>query len=637
MQINIWDFGGQEIQYLTHQFFLTSDALYVLLTSARKDLDNLDYWFNIVRLLGKNEKNEHSKLLVVANEINMEPVKHFIEKDFRERYPDLDFECLGVNMATKFDKDGRFKSLQYKIEQLLAKLPSMGRELPVKWGVARAKLETKKANSIAIEKYIEICNEAELSEASAYDLSAYLHTIGEALHFQNDHKVEDFIILNPKWAVDAVYVVLKSEQLQQGHFTKAQVYRIWKDRGYTQEECSRLLRLMAKDNFEVCYPVPEKSDEFISPQLLPDNQPEYEWETEKTLRFRYSYPFMPKGILSRFVVRLHEDIEYRNDNGLVWKSGVVLNDSDSGYLAQIRETEIEERGFKRKVIDIELKGEKGHRRAFLRKICRNIEKIHNEAFSGLPFERLVPCNCPDCAGKENITFYDYSDLIKRINKNIGEVECTKEYRKVKINDIFEEIIERTTMIDYPTLDKDGNQYETKYFKIQDPFQAKQKEEVIKTIKIFIASSFELKTDRDAIRLFLSTLNDKFVKKGIYLHLEQWEFAFEAISDTRKQDDYNKILEKCDLMICLIGTKVGKYTKEEFEVAHKHFKENKKPQIFTYFKKLKIDVDEVGRANLNSLYDFKEYLKAIEHFPSEYQDNADLENKFRRNLDEYLDI
>ncbi|OQY02096.1 MAG: hypothetical protein B6I26_01855 [Desulfobacteraceae bacterium 4572_130] len=29
---HIWDFGGQQIQYMLHQFFLTSDCLYVLMS-----------------------------------------------------------------------------------------------------------------------------------------------------------------------------------------------------------------------------------------------------------------------------------------------------------------------------------------------------------------------------------------------------------------------------------------------------------------------------------------------------------------------------------------------------------------------------------------------------------------------------
>jgi GTPase SAR1 family protein len=38
---NIWDFGGQQIQYMTHQFFLTPGAAYVLVSANdRKEPTN---------------------------------------------------------------------------------------------------------------------------------------------------------------------------------------------------------------------------------------------------------------------------------------------------------------------------------------------------------------------------------------------------------------------------------------------------------------------------------------------------------------------------------------------------------------------------------------------------------------------
>ena len=45
---NIWDFGGQKIQYMTHQFFLTTRSLYVLVTDDREQKTNFDYWFKII-------------------------------------------------------------------------------------------------------------------------------------------------------------------------------------------------------------------------------------------------------------------------------------------------------------------------------------------------------------------------------------------------------------------------------------------------------------------------------------------------------------------------------------------------------------------------------------------------------------
>ena len=64
---NLWDFGGQEIQYMTHQFFLTPGALYVLVADDRKHHTNFPYWFQIINLLGKGT-DYYSPVLVVLNE-----------------------------------------------------------------------------------------------------------------------------------------------------------------------------------------------------------------------------------------------------------------------------------------------------------------------------------------------------------------------------------------------------------------------------------------------------------------------------------------------------------------------------------------------------------------------------------------
>ncbi len=66
---NLWDFGGQELQYMTHQFFLTPRALYVLMMDARRESPNLAYWFKIISLLGRDREDSTEKvqLLLVFN------------------------------------------------------------------------------------------------------------------------------------------------------------------------------------------------------------------------------------------------------------------------------------------------------------------------------------------------------------------------------------------------------------------------------------------------------------------------------------------------------------------------------------------------------------------------------------------
>ena len=57
------------------------------------------------------------------------------------------------------------------------------------------------------------------------------------------------------------------------------------------------------------------------PQLLSPEQPAYDWSPSDNVVLRYEYEFMPKGLITRFIVALNHLIA---DQNKVWKSGVVL-------------------------------------------------------------------------------------------------------------------------------------------------------------------------------------------------------------------------------------------------------------------------------------------------------------------------
>ena len=106
---------------------------------------------------------------------------------------------------------------------------------------------------------------------------------------------------------------------------------------------------------------------------------------------------------------------------------------------------------------------------------------------------------------------------------------------------------------------------------------------LRTIQIFLASSAELREDRDAFDLYFRQQNDQLRKQGVYLKIVRWENFLDAMSDTRLQDEYNKAIRDCDIFVCLFFTKTGKFTEEEFDVAHRQFKDSGRPRIYTFFK------------------------------------------------------
>ncbi|MEP7168336.1 MAG: hypothetical protein ABI855_03110 [Bacteroidota bacterium] len=157
---------------------------------------------------------------------------------------------------------------------------------------------------------------------------------------------------------------------------------------------------------------------------------------------------------------------------------------------------------------------------------------------------------------------------------------------------------------------------------------------MKTIKIFIASSSELKEDRDQFCMFISRENNRLHTTGIYLEIIQWENFLDAISDTRLQDEYNNAIKECDIVLCLFFTKVGKYTGEEFDTAYQVFKDKGKPKIWTYFKNAQINTGSITD-EINTLLAFKKKIGGLGHFFTEYTNIDNLINKYRTQLDKFL--
>jgi small GTP-binding protein len=71
IQLNIWDFGGQEIMHTTYQFFLTHRSLYILTLDARltQEENRVEYWLKIIQSFGGG-----SPIIIIGNKIDQHPL-----------------------------------------------------------------------------------------------------------------------------------------------------------------------------------------------------------------------------------------------------------------------------------------------------------------------------------------------------------------------------------------------------------------------------------------------------------------------------------------------------------------------------------------------------------------------------------
>ena len=150
---------------------------------------------------------------------------------------------------------------------------------------------------------------------------------------------------------------------------------------------------------------------------------------------------------------------------------------------------------------------------------------------------------------------------------------------------------------------------------------------MKTIKIFLASSSELESDRREFEIFINRKNKEYIKHNLFLELLLWEDFIDAMSATRLQDEYNKAVRSCDIFVSLFHTKVGKYTEEEFLKALETFNKNGKPLIYTYFNQTKVEITP----QIISLLNFQQKLSDLGHFYTKYDNVDDLKFRFSEQL------
>lgn len=413
--VNIWDFGGQEIYHTTHQFFLTKRSLYLLVADSRKEDTDFDYWLNVVELL-----SDKSPLLIIKNE------KQDRQRAINERQLRGQFKSLQKTLPTNLANNRGLDTILEEIKQYITHLPHVGAALPKTWVDVRKILENDSRDYISLEEYLDICeNNGFREQKDKLQLSEYLHDLGVCLHFQNDPVLRDVIVLKPQWGTDAAYRVLDNPTViaNFGHFSKDDLADIWSENQYAHMH-DALLRLMM--NFKLCYAIP-KSDLYIAPQLLNINQADYEWDEADNLYLRYAYPdFMPKGIVTRFIVELHGIIA--DNRQRVWRNGVVLE--QNGANAEVIEF------YGKREIQIRVVGK--DKKSLRKTIARELDKI-NEAFHGLKYAKLIPCICDTCANSITPHFFPYEVLRNALHHHQPEVQCFKSYEMVRIDQLLDNL------------------------------------------------------------------------------------------------------------------------------------------------------------------------------------------------------
>ncbi len=433
----VWDFGGQEIQRNIHSFFLTDNALYLLLWTVRAGgedkYENIKYWLNTIYSYSPN-----AKIIIILNKAfdekgdvkNLER-EYLNQEAIKKLYPNVvDFDEISAKHDIGIEGEN---GLREKIRVHLRSLEKVGEELPESWFKVKENLEliSKEHPFIDLENFQdEALQNPDLGlqgEDEFQNIINWLKNIGVILHYKR-YPLNQFLFLKPEWITKPVYKVLLDEEgfirANNGQFSRREFKKL---SGLDKSnEADIVLNLMV--HFYLCVKLYEEQDEFIVPQLLRDMD-EDELQNLKInqfqIRYEYNYIFQPKGLLNRFIAQCYRERLVKNQQ--YWNNAIILQTEDA-------EAVVFSEILRRDRINIHVKGKSS---STLLNIINSKFKALNE--NAQIESELIYCNCPFCLrNRSNPATYHRGVIDDMRKKEKTLIQCTKCYEMVPIAMLFNE-------------------------------------------------------------------------------------------------------------------------------------------------------------------------------------------------------
>jgi internalin A len=383
MTLRAWDFGGQEVYHVTHPFFFSPRALYLVVWHARQgqDQDEVGAWLRRIHL----RVGDDACTLVVAT--------HCQDREPELDYPQLEqaFPAI-LNGACAIDSrtgDG-VAALCEAISARAAELPQMGQLISPRWIAAREEVLARAADEpqMGYDRFTQICERHGVTGAEISTLAKLMHDLGLIIYFAEDEGLRDVVVLDPEWLTKAISYVLEDHPTRQarGVLDHARLKEIWHDRqdGYDSSYHKYFLRLMEK--FDISYRLDSDQLHSLVAQMVPHERPALPWQATTDLKegtralrmiCRMSEPV--PGLISWLTVR-HQ----RASVGAHWRRGVFLRHPIAAYAS---EALIELHG----TTDLAVEARAPSPDLYFNVLRDSIEDLLAHRWPGLAYQLLMPC------------------------------------------------------------------------------------------------------------------------------------------------------------------------------------------------------------------------------------------------------
>ena len=391
IQLNVWDFGGQETMRGTHRFFLTERSLYLLVLEDRRQDDRSIYdWLKIIR----NRGGQSPVIVVINKSDDGKQDLRLDEQGLRETYFNI-VAFLRTSCNPGEWAAGSIQKLRRKIVDITTQdecLQHVRDPIPANWLRIKTRVSAlaDQRSVLRHDEFITLCKdpgegvEPVIHEDEQRALLRLLHELGTivAHGLERDAPAarREINLLDPNWLTRAVYRVLdKAKSVdQEGEFLRSNLVDWLDPDAYPPEWHEFILVMMQDPDIGLCFRLPTPEERYLIPEGLPLSRPYLGNWPANSLRFRYAYNYLPPSLIPRFIVKSHQNLTPEKSR---WRTGVVLKVRDCPVLVI---ADIDKRR-----VDLQVAGPDALRRAALNVVLNDLDAVHALNPEAEP-EALVP-------------------------------------------------------------------------------------------------------------------------------------------------------------------------------------------------------------------------------------------------------
>eukprot|EP01125_Pyxidicula_operculata_P014786 TRINITY_DN496_c3_g1_i1.p1 TRINITY_DN496_c3_g1~~TRINITY_DN496_c3_g1_i1.p1 ORF type:complete len:2368 (-),score=568.15 TRINITY_DN496_c3_g1_i1:56-7159(-) len=443
----VYDFGGQEVFYPTHQFFLCDRAIYIVVF----DISNMDkwrteYWLRKLKLLGRN---------LVPPPVIMVGTHLDDKRCTPQHVNNVATQCkklkasfsniLGIVFVSCPAQQG-IKELKHMLNNVAMKQKMLTTLVPQSYIVMDRMLnqERSKKKMLTWDEYKELAVKVHVTNSKNLQvMTEFLHDAGSLIWFDKP-VLRDVVILDDKWLADVMSSIVSFKSSWKDGIIHHQTLEIaWK--AFPPSLHRTLLELLMK--FEVVYPKRGDPTASIVPSLLPINPNQEflkfpsvkEFIKHEIIERTYKMEFLPIGFFPRLVARIYQVPELVCHNA--YRNGFMLSPSsalaDCDPFDEVKREEILSKvidlGYPQGRVSFKMESESTMlqisicRPRKISKACDNIfllsllvcENLIQESYK--QFEETIVKTCTIKRGKRRGDFL-FDDLVKMIQTGVPFIE-----------------------------------------------------------------------------------------------------------------------------------------------------------------------------------------------------------------------